>query len=158
MSLRLGDLLVKRGVLSESQRQSIVGRQRSQSRPFGVLAEEMFGVSPSQVEQAWAEQYAGIASTVDPTSEVVDPEVLALVDRRQAWQFRILPMRFSGEELLMCTTQSDLPRALRFAGWRLMHMCHFVLADPQRLSEALRRHYPAQGMESLIESEAAPAT
>jgi type IV pilus assembly protein PilB len=146
MTLRLGDLLVRNGALTESQRDSVLDYQRLTGRPFGELAERLFGVGQQAVEQAWAEQYAAIAQRIDPRAEAVDPEALALIDRRQAWQFRIMPVRFEAAELMLCTTQDHLVRALKFAGWRIRAASFMVLADPLSLGEALMRHYPMAGM------------
>jgi hypothetical protein len=146
MAIRLGDLLVQHGVLTEPQRAAVLERQRFTGRPFGELAENMFGVSQHAVERAWAEQYAMIAERIDPKSERIEPVVLALLERRQAWQFCLLPIRFDGDELMVCTTQEHLVRAMRFANWRIKAPCYFVLADPLALSKALTRHYPMPGM------------
>jgi type IV pilus assembly protein PilB len=146
MTIRLGDVLVKRGVITPAQRDSILDYQRLTGRPFGELAEKLFRVREAVIESAWAEQYAGMARQVDPRAEDVDPEVLALIDRRQAWQFRMLPIRFDGSELMVCTTEHYLVRALRFAGWRIRAQCYFVMAEPRALGEALTRYYPMAGM------------
>ncbi len=146
MPVRLGDLLVERGVLTEEQRAEILRRQRTDPRPFGALAERLFGVKPEAVEQAWAEQFEGLTPRVDPRRERVDAGVLGLIDRRQAWQFRVLPLRYDDGDLVMCTTREHLVRALKFTGWRLARPCHFVLADPVALGEALMRHYHLEGM------------
>ena len=103
-------------------------------------------MSPSAVEKAWAEQYAAFAPQVDPRAVEVDAQVLEVVSRRQAWQFRMLPLEFRGDGILACTTQDSLVRALRFAGWRLGPLCQFVLADPLALGEAMCKHYPMAGM------------
>lgn len=150
MTIRLGDVLVKRGVITAAQRDSILDYQRLTGRPFGELAEKLFSVREAAIESAWAEQYAGLARMVDPRAESVDPEVLALIDRRQAWQFRMLPLRFDGAELMVCTTEKHLVRALKFAGWKLRAQCYFVLAEPQALGEALTRHYPMAGMSADV--------
>ena len=146
MHLRLGDLLVRQGVLTEEQRDAVLAEQRLVGRPFGALAERMFGVNPADVERAWAAQYAQMAEHVDPRSSEIDPYALRLVERRQAWQFRVLPLRFSGEDLVICTTETHLPRAMRFTGWRIGHPVRFVLAPPLQLGEALVAHYPIAGM------------
>ena len=146
MAIRLGDLLVQRGVLTLEQRDEVLDKQWHTGRPFGLLAEQMFGVGQKDIEEAWAEQYSMMAERIDPTNETLDPSALNLVDRRQAWQFSVLPLRFEGDELLICTTQEHLPRALKFAGWRLGHNCYFVLAEPHALGEALMRHCPMEGM------------
>lgn len=150
MTIRLGDVLVKRGVITPAQRDSILDYQRLTGRPFGELVEKLFSVRESAIESAWAEQYAGMARLVDPRAESVDPEVLPLIDRRQAWQFRMLPLRFDGPELMVCTTEKHLVRALKFAGWKIRAQCYFVLAEPQALGEALARHYPMAGMSPEI--------
>jgi hypothetical protein len=142
MTLRLGDLLVNKGVLNEAQRSEILRRQQTDPKPFGALAERLFGVGPEVVEQAWAEQFARTTRSVDPRRERVDPGVLPLIERRQAWQFR----RVEGGDLVMCTTREHLVRALKFTGWRLSKPCHFVLADPLALGEALMRYYRLEGM------------
>lgn len=146
MGVRLGELLVEHGVLTVAQRDQILEAQRTSGRPFGELAERLFGVSQSHVERAWSEQYARIATWIDPRNEKVDPDALAMIDRRQAWQFRVLPLRFEGDELVACTTKENLARALRFAGWRINRMVYFVLAEPQALGEALAQHHPLPGM------------
>ncbi len=146
MAAKLGDLLVAQGALSAAQRDEILRRQRDSGRPFGVLAEELFGIEPRAVERAWAEQFQGLAEWIDPLSVFVDPESLALVTRRQAWQFGVLPMHFEGAELAVCTTPGRLVRALRFCGWRVGRPCAIALAEPDALSGALQRHYPMSGM------------
>ena len=145
-TLRLGDLLVLTGVLTPQQRDEVLNEQRLGGRPFGEIAEWMFGVSPAAVEAAWAQQVSDLAPHIDPRSENVDPYALRQIGRRQAWQFSVLPVRFIGEELVVCTTQDELPRALKFVGWRIGSLCRIVIADPELLGEALERHYPMSGM------------
>lgn len=152
-TVHLGDLLVRQGVLTERQRDEVLEAQRSRGGPFGAIAEQMFGVSPQAVEKAWAEQYAHLAPHVDPRGFPVQSRALDTITRRQAWQFRLLPLEWRGEELIACTTQDALPRALRFAGWRIGHMCRFVLADPMALGEALEAHYPMAGMNAAMLTE-----
>ena len=119
MALRIGELLERRGVLNALQRDQILAEQRRSGRPFGDLAERLFGVCPRDIEQAWAEQYAALTEPIDPREACVDPDALAMVTARQAWQFSLLPLRFSGDELVVCSTQTQLARAMRFAAWRM---------------------------------------
>ena len=51
-AIRLGEILIRQGVLTESQVNQILMTQRSSQRPFGLLAEQMFGLSPNAVERA----------------------------------------------------------------------------------------------------------
>lgn len=146
MVVRLGDIMVERGLLTDEQRQAIIEHQRLNPRPFGLLAEEMFGVNPRAVERAWAAQYAQYAPHIDPAGERATPEALSLVDARQAWQFGVLPLRIEQDELVVATTEDRLARALRFCGWRIPMGCRFVLAEEEGLFTTLARHYPMAGL------------
>lgn len=146
MNLPIGHILVEQGVLSEQQVASVLEEQQRTGRPFGALAEEMFGVSARSVEKAWAEQYAQLAEWVDPSIAHVDPAVIALITRRQAWQFSILPIGMQADTIRVCTTAEHLCRALNFATKHFPTACYFLMASPEDLARALQRHYPMDGM------------
>jgi MshEN domain len=145
--VRLGQLLIEGEVLTVRQVDAIIAEQERTGEPFGLLAERLYGVDPHKIEEAWARQYAGLTRTVRPDMEVFDDQATSLVTRRQAWQFRILPLRFEGRELLIATTQQHLRRALRFATNVIGIPVFFVMADPLSLGRALCTHYPLPGME-----------
>lgn len=145
MRVRLGDVLVKMGALSPEQRDEVLAAQATSGRPFGVLAEELFRVSPRDVERAWAAQYAEQSGRIALEAQRADAAVLALVERRQAWQFQVLPLRFEGRELVVATSERALPRAMRFTGWALGEACSFVIAEEDDLHERLARAYPTRG-------------
>ena len=144
--VRLGQLLIERGVLLKPQVAQILDTQEHTGAPFGLLAERLFGVDPERIEDAWAEQYAGMTRTVDPAVEVYDEQAATLVTRRQAWQFRILPLRLENRELIIATTQQHLRRALRFATNVIGVPVFFVMADPEALGRALCARYALPGM------------
>lgn len=145
-AIRLGEVLVRQGMLTESQVNQILYTQRTQQRPFGLLAEQMFGLSAMAVERAWAEQYAALAEHVDVRIERKEADALAAVDRRQAWQFCVFPLRFENGELMIATLKKQLPRALRFASRCVNHPCYLVLTERRMLGEALAQHYPMGGL------------
>ena len=146
MKLRLGDLLIESGVLTASQVEGILAEQHDTAEPFGVLAERLYGVDPAAVESAWARQYAGLASRFAPEVETFDADAVEIVTRRQAWQFRVLPVRFEGAELMIATTELHLPRALRFASNVIGYPAFFVMAESEALGRALCEHYPLPGL------------
>jgi len=153
IEVRLGQLLVQADVLTPRQVDDIVTEQERTGEPFGLLAERLFGVDPLKIEDAWARQYAGLTRTVNLAIEVFDEQAAELVTRRQAWQFRIMPLRFEGRELLIATTQQHLRRALRFATNVIGIPVFFVMADPMDLGRALCARRPLPGMtpESVID-------
>lgn len=142
MPLRLGDLLVIKGVLSRTQRDAVLREQEGSGRPFGEIAEQMFGVNAQVVEDAWAQQYALLSGLIDPREEEIQAEAVRRLGAEEAWQNEVLPMRQDGRELMVCTTRESLVRALAFMDSRVRERCYFVIAERAHLHEALARHYP----------------
>ncbi|MEZ6241546.1 MAG: hypothetical protein R3B57_00730 [Phycisphaerales bacterium] len=142
MPIRLGDLLVLKGVITEQEKQQILGAQVGRARPFGALAEEMFGVSPEDIEEAWGQQYAHLAERLNPATATAHPMTRSFIDRRQAWQFRVVPIRFDGTELVCVTTPEDLARAMRFVGWAIDRPVRFAICDEEKMLAGLERLYP----------------
>jgi hypothetical protein len=154
MSLPIGHLLVEIGAISDKQRVFILEEQKVSGRPFGEIAETMFGVSPAAVERAWSMQYAATTRWIDPTVEGTHEQVRELITSRQAWQFRLLPIRMDGSDVMMCTTPRYLVRALNFATRQMSSTCFFVLSEPEALGKALVSEYPMPGMSAdMIASE-----
>ena len=149
--LRIGELLVQAGVLSEAQVSEVLATQRKTGRPFGDLAERLFDVPSEAVEDAWVEQYLQFGTAVDLDTQHVDVEVLRVINRRQAWQFKLLPMRYEADELVMATTQEDFKRAVNFAWQKLSDPIYFVLSQRPQLEQFLQTHYPWPAMEQLDE-------
>lgn len=145
MTIPIGTLLVRQGVITEDQRDQVLLRQRLTHRPFGQIAEEILGVDARAVEDAWAEQYAQSTRWLVPLEEELDPAVRELVTRRQAWQFGILPVRYDDSDLMVCTTRDALIRAMNFASRQIPVQCYFVLAGPDDLAAALTRFYQIDG-------------
>lgn len=145
MSIRLGELLTLQGVITAEQQQEILSVQKESGRPFGVIAEERFGVDPCAIEQAWAAQYAMIAQRIDPSETEIPEQVLKLVTKRQAWQFGLIPVSCDAGELQMVAARETLARALRFVGWRINELCTFAICDLPTLRRGLETHYPLPG-------------
>ncbi len=141
--IRIGQILVEQGVLNEQQVLEILEAQRRRSLPFGVLAEEMFEVSVESIERAWVEQYNRFTGTIDLKHQRIDMDALALINRRQAWQFEILPLRFEPNgELLVAASRTRLARAVTFVASRLHPVAFFRIAESDQLRAFLRKHYP----------------
>ena len=146
MEVLLGQMLIEAGILTEDQVQRVLDEQKQNGEPFGLLSEQLYGVDPAAIEDAWAGQYARITRSIDPEVEVFEDRAKDLITRRQAWQFRVLPIRFDAGQLMIATTQAHLRRALRFAVGVIGVPVFFVMAESEALGTALCRHYPWPGM------------
>src|ERR1700744_6596947 len=88
----IGQLLIEQGVLTEAQVQHVLQVQKISHRPFGDLAERLYGINPRAVEDAWVEQYLRTVGVVDLDDQDIDTECLRLLKRRLAWQGSVLPL------------------------------------------------------------------
>ena len=142
VSLRLGDLLVQRGILTHAQVRFLLLHQQTSHRPLGELAEALLGVSPRAVEEAWVQQYLALGVGVDLDHQPIDPALAAALTRRQAWQFELLPLYRCGGELTVATTARRLPRAVAFAWSHFGEPVRIVVADDDQLHLHLLKAYP----------------
>jgi hypothetical protein len=140
--IRLGEILVKQGLLSRAQVTQILETQKVEGRPFGVLAEQMFDLDPRAVESAWVAQYAQLAGQVDPVKYPIDRSCLKLINRRQAWQFHLAPVARHGGEVVVFTDEKHLAKALRFAAATFKEPAYFQIVDSDALHELLMHYYP----------------
>ncbi len=140
--IQIGQLLVEQGVLSESQVEHILKVQKMSHRPFGDLAERLFGIDAKAVEDAWVEQYVRMAGIVDLDEQQIDTDCLRMLNRRQAWQFHLLPLNREREDLHMATSAQDLIRAVNFSGRKLDEPVNFMVAERDQLRDFLMKHYP----------------
>jgi hypothetical protein len=102
--IQIGQLLIEQGVLTPEQVQHILNVQRESHRPFGDLAERLFGINPRAVEDAWVEQYVRTVGTTDLDNVEIETECLRLLNRRQAWQFHVLPTNREEDALNLATS------------------------------------------------------
>jgi len=138
----IGQLLVEQGVLSAQQVAHILKVQRASHRPFGDLAERLYGIAPEAIEDAWVEQYIRTVGVVNLDEVQFDADCLRVINRRQAWQFQILPTHHDDQHLNIATDAEHLIRAVNFSTRRLDEPVYFVIAQRQQLREFLMKHYP----------------
>jgi hypothetical protein len=142
--IQIGQLLVEQGVLTQAQVDHILKVQKISQRPFGDLAERLYGINPKAVEDAWVEQYLRIVGVVDLEQVEIETDCLRLLNRRQAWQFHLLPLSRDEADagLRMATSAENLVRSVNFATRSLDEPVHFLIAERSQLREFLMRHYP----------------
>jgi hypothetical protein len=138
----IGQLLVEQGALTQGQVDHILKVQKVSHRPFGDLAERLFGIQAKAIEDAWVEQYTRTVGTVDLADHEIEEECLRLLNRRQAWQFNSLPLHREDDNLNIATTKENLVRAVNFATRTIDEPICFLLAERQQLRDFLLKHYP----------------
>lgn len=147
--MRIGEMLVRMGVLNREQVEAILDEQQASNEAFGSIAERLFNIPPDTIERAWIEQTQERATIFDAERGVED-EARDLVVRRQAWQFGIVPLRLDDGYLIAATSRKQLPRAVRFATRVLGMPVQFEIAEDDELSHLLALQYPIRGMDKSI--------
>lgn len=140
--IRIGELLVEQGILSPKQVEHVLFVQKRTQRPFGDLAEKLFGIDPKAVEDAWVQQYIRLAGVVDLEEQRIDEECLRMLSRRQAWQFQMMPLHRQELDLQIATTPDNLVRAINFATRSIDEPVYLLIAERQQLRDFLMKHYP----------------
>lgn len=138
----IGQLLIEQGVLKPEQVAHILKVQKASHRPFGDLAERLYGIAPEAVEDAWVEQYVRTVGVVDLDDVTFDADCLRLINRRQAWQFHVLPASRDADHLQAATDAEHLVKAVNFASRRIDEAVYFLVADRGQLRDFLMKHYP----------------
>lgn len=141
--IRIGEILIEQGVLTEQQVFEVLQAQKKSSLPFGALAEQMFDVTVGSIEEAWIEQYVRETGEIDLEEQHVDTDALRLIHRRQAWQFEILPMhRDAAGDLVVAASRERLARAVTFVANSIRPVVFFRVAARDQLRHFLQQHYP----------------
>lgn len=140
--LPLGEILIEQGILTRKQVEHLLNVQKTCHRPIGDLAERLYGIDPKAVEDAWVEQYLRTVGVVDLDEVRVDVDCLRALNRRQAWQFQVLPTNRDTGELNVATDAENLVRAVNFSTRALDEPVLFLIAEREQLRAFLKEHYP----------------
>jgi hypothetical protein len=153
--MRIGEMLVRLGVLKPAEVEAILEEQEATNEPFGTIAERMFAVSPDTIVRVWIEQTQDRATLFD-ADRGIDDDARELVIRRQAWQFGIVPLRLDDGYLIAATSRKQLPRAVRFATRVLGMAVQFEVAEDETLARLLAHQYPVRGSDKGLGDDALP--
>ncbi|MBW3652803.1 MAG: class I tRNA ligase family protein [Actinobacteria bacterium] len=88
-----------------------------------------------------AELFIPLAGVVDLDDVKLDTDCLRTLNRRQAWQFHMLPLN-RDPELNVATTAESLVRSVNFSSRSIDEPVHIMIAERAQLREFLMRHYP----------------
>jgi hypothetical protein len=83
-----------------------------------------------------------MAVTVDLEEQEIDTDCLRLLNRRQAWQFHMLPLHREEGSVSVATSAENLVRSVNFATRTIDEPVYFLIAERQQLREFLMKHYP----------------
>ena len=99
LKMRLGDLLVHEGIISESQLQQALVQQQQSGRKLGATLTELKFLSEVQLLQFLAQQLN--VPFLDIAQKQIEPKVVQLLPEVQARRFRALVLEDHGRHVLL---------------------------------------------------------
>ena len=147
---KLGQALVKRQLLTETQLQEAVRLQEGTDRFLGSIVLERGWVSADQLLHALAQQY-GMTTTRFADGEV-DRTAVAAMPLKIAMHYKVMPLRLKHSTLTVAVFNPQdiqLPDELRTA-LKERYMIEPVLATEEDIGTAIKRYYGI-GAETISE-------
>src|SRR5579872_3527758 len=102
---RIGELLRKMVRLSELDVEEILQEQAATHRKFGEIALTLGMCQPEHVWNAWYNQLSENNPLIDLKDFGVDSQAVAVVPKDLAIKFDLIPVRVSGDRLVLAASQ-----------------------------------------------------
>lgn len=141
--LRLGEMLIKAGVIHEFQLNSALSFQRQLGGRLGASLIRLGYLNEETLLQFLAEQFS--LSRIDLDSQIISPQILSLVPVEKALEFSLIPFAIKimkGTEYLFVATSdpTNIP-ALDEINIVAGHPVHPAIASEDAIIAAIKRCY-----------------
>jgi type II secretory ATPase GspE/PulE/Tfp pilus assembly ATPase PilB-like protein len=141
--LRLGELLVQQGLITQDQLRIALTEQRSQNIPIGRLLVRMGFVTEAVIRDIMARTIG--QESIDLTQVLVDAEALKLVPQDFARRHRLLPIAYDAERNLLMVAITEVFNVVALDQLRAMLGSNIqlktVLAGQAQLDEHIDQFY-----------------
>jgi type II secretory ATPase GspE/PulE/Tfp pilus assembly ATPase PilB-like protein len=104
--LRLGELLVQQGLLTDDQLTILLAEQRNTNIPLGRLVVRLGFASEAAVRDAMARTVG--QESIDLAQVVADPDALKMVPQDFARRNQVLPIAFSATDMLLTVATTEI--------------------------------------------------
>jgi len=103
--VRIGDLLIEKGLISQDQLCIALTEQKKQGKPVGKILVQLGFVSEAMMRDVLSSQLD--QESVDLSKVVPDPEAIKLIPNEIARRHHILPITFDKQEKLLTVAMAD---------------------------------------------------
>jgi type IV pilus assembly protein PilB len=142
VSRRLGDLLVREGLINQEQLQRALADQKGSNEKLGSILVRLDFINEDQLIDFLSKQY-GIPS-ITLTQLDVDSEVVKLVPAQIARKYEVLPIKRSGNQLTLAMADPTNVFAVDDVGFMTNLQVVPVVASQGAIRKAIDRLYEAQ--------------
>jgi len=157
VSRRLGDLLVREGLIDQEQLQRALAEQKSTNEKLGSILVRINLISEDQLINFLSKQYGIPAIQISQLD--IDPEVLKLVPAQVARKYEVLPVQRAGNQLTLAMADPTNVFAVDDVGFMTNLQVVPVVASQGAIRKAIDRLYEqGTGLSEVIsELEASQA-
>jgi type IV pilus assembly protein PilB len=155
MAIKLGELLVKEGLITDEQLEEALAHQKQHGGVLGSVLDQLGIIKESEITGLLSRQY-GIPS-VDLGQVEIDPEAVQKVPAETAQKYQILPIALEGSNLTIAMVDPTNVSALDDIKFLTGCKVEAVLASETAVQEAIEKHHEstasAQIQDEIPESE-----
>jgi len=138
---KLGQLLVRKGLLTEEQLMDAVQQQAVTNRFLGTIVLERGWVSPSDLLQTLSEQYRMPYARL--TTDAVERAAVEAMPVKMALHYQVMPLRLSNSTLTIAIHNPQDVKLIDEIGSALQHRYTIepMLATEEDIADAIKTYY-----------------
>lgn len=152
MKVRLGEILIRKGLVSQADVESALEEQRQTGKLLGEILLKRGRLSEKDLQLSLGEQLQ--IDTIDLKRTKISPEAVAAVPAKLASYYRIMPVEIKEDVLTVAVADPFNHWPLDDIEVNLGLHPRMVLAGRQEIQEAIRRYYGvgADTVEKIMKS------
>ena len=143
MKIPLGEILVDSGIITVKTLERALSRQQGSGKRLGMVLNEMGVINQEELIEALAKQ-SGLETVKGIASGNYAADLLTLIPEETALALRIFPLKQVDEVLVLAVTDPFDTETLDWLGKRCSLQIQPVLASPEDILDAVKKHYPQQ--------------
>jgi type IV pilus assembly protein PilB len=143
----IGEVLKEMRLVTEGQVQQALAWQNEKGGPIGQALVELKFITPSHLATALGVQ--GGMELVDLASTQIPDAAVEKIDASTATLFRVMPVRFKGDELTVALADPLNVNMLSDLEFIVNAKIKAVLSDEDSITAAIEKHYGTEAAESM---------
>ena len=143
----LGDILIARGLITDSQLESALEEQKRTHKKLGEVLIALGILSEEQITEIRALQLD--VSYVNLQSEIIEANAIALVSETLARSNKLLPVRRTGDKLIIAMVNPLDIEAIDVVQFETKCRIESALATEHRIIEGINRNYGNENSDDL---------
>ncbi len=147
MALRIGEMLLRAGIITEKQLEEALKRQKETGKRLGSTLVEM-GIIDEKTLVKFLSKQLGVPPVDLSTLKMIPPEILSLIPAEIAYRYQVLPLGRKGNTLFVAMVDPTNIVAIDEIRFSTGLDVSPVIALESAMNEALKKFYPE--METMI--------